>query len=206
MAEQESVKPQRRKRILVNTYFQLKWAAYFVLIALVTTVIVGAAIYFITQGTANFLIAHGLHRSPDIFAYIGNQRALIYGSLAVIFLFLAVILFVAGVFLTHRVAGPLYALNRKMLEMAQGNYENTLRFRKKDEFRFLASSYNGLVSAVRKTVNKDLEYIARLETLLAGKGVPADVAARAKEELSHYRQEKEVDLTRLSSSPPAGAS
>ncbi len=67
-----------------------------------------------------------------------------------------VLLFLVAVFLSHRIAGPLYKLNQVFLEAARtGKMKSPIRFRSSDHFQELAESYNAMVAAVQKSSPSD---------------------------------------------------
>ncbi|MBI2711462.1 MAG: methyl-accepting chemotaxis protein [Bdellovibrio sp.] len=64
----------------------------------------------------------------------------------VVFLSMA---FIISIFLSHRVAGPLYKLDRYFREARDGNIEQKLFFRKNDYFKELPDHYNDMMDAIR---------------------------------------------------------
>ena len=64
-------------------------------------------------------------------------------------LFLGITLLIS-IFVSHRIAGPLYKLNRYLKEAATGNLQGDLQFRKSDHFKELAESYNEMVNHVQE--------------------------------------------------------
>ena len=65
-------------------------------------------------------------------------------------LFLAIVASLS-VFLSHRIAGPLFKLSKFMNEARNGRLE-TLYFRKSDHFHDLADDYNRLMESIKDTV------------------------------------------------------
>lgn len=49
---------------------------------------------------------------------------------------------IVSIFLTHRVAGPLYRFERTLEEMKKGNFTSEIRLRSKDEAKELAEMFN----------------------------------------------------------------
>jgi signal peptidase II len=67
-----------------------------------------------------------------------------------IFLTFAIILFALGKYLSHRIAGPLYAFEKALKEILDGDTEKVLKLRAADEFKHLEN----LTNQVRKKVQK----------------------------------------------------
>ena len=59
-----------------------------------------------------------------------------------------------GVILSHRIAGPLYRLNRHMLRVAKGDEMGEVSFRKGDFFIELSDSYNAQYKALKSGVRE----------------------------------------------------
>jgi methyl-accepting chemotaxis protein len=62
-------------------------------------------------------------------------------------------------FISHRIAGPLYRLEADIAEVNNGNLKVEIHVRKKDELQVLAKSLNQMLKTIRNTVveiNKEL--------------------------------------------------
>ena len=84
---------------------------------------------------------------------------------AVILLFGAV-----SIFITHKIAGPLYRLKKSISEITEGNLDVKVKLRKGDDLKDLAEHFNMLAEELRTFVNTvrvdyDLlsEYISEIE-------------------------------------------
>jgi len=78
----------------------------------------------------------------------------------------SIIFSVIGIFLSHRVAGPLFRLKKHMSFVRNGNYSHEIKFRKKDQLHDMADSFNEMVMSldIRKEIG--ILYIERLERIL----------------------------------------
>ena len=57
--------------------------------------------------------------------------------------------FMITIFVSHRIAGPLYKLGRFFKDASAGNLREELRFRKHDHFKNLADEYNQMINGLR---------------------------------------------------------
>ena len=133
-----------RKRVnyLVNTKFQLKFAVKFALITTLLSAFVGFQLYaivwpvlsrFVPEETMSFVI-------QQIF------------SRALIFLALAIIMIIAfSIVISHRVAGPIFSMQRTMKKVLKGETVEFIRLRKNDEFQGFAKDLNGIITIIQKT-------------------------------------------------------
>lgn len=63
-----------------------------------------------------------------------------------------VIMSCTSVFITHKMAGPVYRLKRILAEVSRGNLDITIRLRKKDDLKDLAEGINLVIDDFRGTV------------------------------------------------------
>ena len=60
-----------------------------------------------------------------------------------------VILGAASIYVTHRIAGPVFRFKRDLLEVCAGNLDISFRLRKGDDLKDLAESLNMVISELR---------------------------------------------------------
>lgn len=80
--------------------------------------------------------------------------------------FSVVVFAVVGIFLSHKIAGPLYRLKRIMLEIGKGTLPRELRFRKGDHMHDMADALNEMVTGLRDKDRQTRETIERMESLI----------------------------------------
>jgi hypothetical protein len=68
-----------------------------------------------------------------------------HGPFLLVLAFLLPVFVVDTIKLSHRFAGPVYALRRAMREIAQGGKPRRLKFRKRDFWHGLADEYNAVL-------------------------------------------------------------
>ncbi len=77
-------------------------------------------------------------------------------SPAVIVLGITVVFFVSWrmLILSHRLAGPIYRLEKDLQDIAKGNFSVRINFRKKDELKSIAEGINRILDEIEKRVEK----------------------------------------------------
>jgi methyl-accepting chemotaxis protein len=79
--------------------------------------------------------------------------------------------FMLSLFMSHRIAGPIYKLRKNFDEFARGGFDRKLYFRKKDYFPELADDFNLMTQAIREREIRENEILAtaatRIEAALA---------------------------------------
>lgn len=142
-------KRQGRRNFLINPRFQLPYMGIMVATAMVTIgILYGANVYFFND-FADMGRSIGLPADHVFFQFLDEQHRtlnVIFGAFgAVAFCAMCLI----GMFVSHRVAGPLHRLNRHMKDVASGGTDQDVTFRKGDFFPELAESMNGVMRRVR---------------------------------------------------------
>ncbi|MBI2026770.1 MAG: hypothetical protein HYS98_03040 [Deltaproteobacteria bacterium] len=151
---------QTRKKFLIHHKFQLKYSLGFASIVALTAVLFGYLAQNSIEKTLMGAIRTGAVDSPVISSLFEGQAAWISIHIFMLLSLLCLVLVILGVLATHRIAGPLFSLNRRMQETALGKYfEKPLQFRKTDEFQELAKSYNKLMSSLQSKRKQELQFV-----------------------------------------------
>jgi len=146
----------RRTKYLIAKGFQLRFAILLAGIGVTVSAIVGLVLYVVLARTQEMLVGTGIVMSPQVVDFLTAQRGLYVNSLLGVFFGVTLLLLVFGIFVSHRLAGPIFALSRKMNELAHGNFNAILTLRKGDELQDLKEQYNTLVHALRNQVQSEL--------------------------------------------------
>lgn len=57
--------------------------------------------------------------------------------------------------LSHRLAGPIYRLEKDLQDIARGNFSMRIKFRKKDELKSIAEGINKILDEIEKRLKKN---------------------------------------------------
>ena len=92
----------------------------------------------------------GLTRDNPYFDFLHEQKS----ALSILYFTVSGLVFVVmmglGILYSHRIAGPLYQLDRKMRRIASGEEPSPLQFRRRDQFVELAESFNAMLVKLRE--------------------------------------------------------
>ena len=117
-----------------------------VLIATLLTTVVNH--YFLLSSIVDFTMEYG--RGPTgMELLLASVKPLII-IMPIVFVVLAVMV----IFISHRIAGPLYRLKQFMEKIENGDYSVTLKFRKNDAIHDVADSFNRMVAGIRHKFEK----------------------------------------------------
>ncbi len=94
--------------------------------------------------------------------------------------------FFCAIFFPQRVAGPIYRIERGLLEIAKGDFTHVFRLRKGDRFQTLADAANQAVDRVRQELREVEEGLGEAEEAMK-KGDPQRAMERISELRRHLR-------------------
>src|SRR3989344_5612387 len=125
-----------RRKFFIDPSFQGKLLLGIAFAALLSVVLL-AVDYYVTFGRNSVT---GPWDPEMIWLFTKSQRPLIIQL--VIFVF---VLCIVTIVLSHRVAGPIYSLERSIRIIQSGNLAHRARFRKRDELSHLRDAFNAMM-------------------------------------------------------------
>lgn len=143
----------RRRRYFIDRSYQSKYVALLVVFIVALGV---AGILILLVGGASTAV-------PEAKATMTNA---IIAMLMVILVFVAFTIWY-GIRFSHRVVGPIYAFNRHLVWLKEGNYTRDVNLRDKDEFKKLAAAFNNMQASLRDRVRENIDAATRVETGLS---------------------------------------
>lgn len=143
----------QRKIYLINPNFQLRVTSYFILLAIINILVCYACVYYFFDIFQSKGVEIGLPKNHVFFMFIEDQMMQMNSVFLVMATLTAVILLIAGVLISHRIAGPMYRLNQDLRLMADNKELRSLKFRKKDFFQEIPESFNLVVESFKEKKN-----------------------------------------------------
>mgnify|MGYP001607264839 CR=1 FL=1 len=145
----------RRRVLLVNRKFQFRFTFYICSWLFILSLSYPVIIYNLFDFFIKFL---KLGPGPDAVQILENTQGEILWLLVALHLVFLAVTFLICLFLSHRIAGPLFNLQRRMQDVKEGRLSSDLQFRKSDHFPELAIAYNEMVQGIqgRTQGNSDL--------------------------------------------------
>lgn len=145
----------RRRVYLIKTGLQLRYMGIIVTTMLMVAFGIGWMIYYTSWNRISNTPDLTIDKLATIFDEV-NSILLRY-----IPLFILVIASLS-IFVSHKIAGPVYRLERTTRLIASGDLTHSVKLRHGDELKDLQDAFNKMSASLRKMVAKDREVIARL--------------------------------------------
>lgn len=135
----------RKKRVhyLINKRMQLAFTARFLVVTVLFALFVGFLAYVTMWPVTSAFVPKGL---IDLVKHQILVRTVLFSIPAV------AVIIAFGIVVSHRIAGPLYRIERTIDEVVRGEDVALIRLRKKDEqeLKNLAERINKLIGAVKE--------------------------------------------------------
>lgn len=146
----------RRSIILIDKPFQLRFCIYVCLWLLAICFIYPLIFSNLFEYFIRYLAADP--NGPEVAAIIKTRQDVM--SLLVLseVVFIAMT-FLICLFISHRIAGPIYKLRKTFHEFAEGKFRSNLKFRHKDYFSDLATDFNEMTRVINEKQDRETEVI-----------------------------------------------
>jgi len=183
----------RRRQYIIKKGLQFRYIGLVFGLALIASLVTGWTVF-----------ATGWHFLGEKLASVYPQGRLIYvlraTNLALLrnLLFISPLIFILGLLFSHRIAGPVYRIEKTLGDISKGNLGLKIRLREGDELVDLAYMINNLVEKFNETIIFDKDLIIKIEKDLEevkklASGQPCDCAKLAP--LLNSLQEKSKELS-----------
>lgn len=133
---------EKRKKFLVNPNFQLRFIGWMAGVALIVILIFYSAHLYFFRSYMNQGKAAGLPPHHIFFTFLSDQYRSMNWIIAITSVTVFIMIFFAGLILSHRIAGPLNRFSEHMDNCWKDKKLSKVRFRSEDYFQELAEAYN----------------------------------------------------------------
>ncbi|MCX5680524.1 MAG: hypothetical protein NTZ95_07805 [Candidatus Omnitrophica bacterium] len=187
----------KRTQYWVSGRFQGKYVGLILLLTFLTAALCSYVVYYTSMVSFGEKLAN-IYPQGRLVSAVNIINIRIIMSVLLISPLVALI----GVYLSHKIAGPILRMERFMNDMASGNFTGKLVLRKGDELLMLADGINRLMESIKTTMINEKSGLERLEKELSNLKVMAiskhpdinaisDLASRMDSEIISLR--KEID-------------
>jgi hypothetical protein len=184
-----------RRTFLVDRSFQLKYSFILGAVGALIGVICALTMYLVRRR----LLAD-ISLPPALVAELTSVNVHVTWVVLVVAVLCGIALGVFGILLTHRIAGPIYALTHSVAALARGRYPLVRPIRRSDELKDFFELFRKSIESLRA---REVEEIFRIEELIlelsAIKGVAVEKAVKS---LRTLKQTKSASIGHLGAADP----
>jgi len=153
--------PQNRRRnYFIKKRFQTRFILKFCLLITLSCFLMGVLVYLLSAKTTTTSF-------EDLRLVVKSTADFILPALALSSLVAIIIISLASVgavlFVSHRIAGPLYRFEKSIEQISNGDLTTDTHLREKDEIKILADGLNEMVEKMRESITASQRGIAELE-------------------------------------------
>ncbi len=141
------IQRRQRFRFVIEKDFQYRFTIRMCTIAGFIFLCAGGLLLYIVSLNYEMLIQESLLQMPEMVSQLRREFKFLTLAMVACFIFMVCLLFALGLALTQRVAGPLFALQRKLQDFSEGKHNVRLKLRRDDEFHSLEESFNAAMES-----------------------------------------------------------
>ncbi len=189
---------RKLRNYLLDAGLQVRYTAFIVGIAVFLTAVLGYKIYEAVRDTSKVIFMTGLV-DPSMSSELqdqfrANDRIVLFGIIG-FGLLLVMSMFAVGIWITHKVAGPLYSIGRVCAKVRDNQFPSNLRnLRKGDELQEFFSNFREMYEALRQRVGSDAQVLGNAISALEGQNPRSPQADEVLAELRELKRSKEQSL------------
>lgn len=152
----------RRRHYLISKKFQLKYVGLILALIFLTAALCSYVVYY----TAMLMMGEKLANVYPQGRLVSIVNAVNFRILLSVILITPLIA-VIGIFLSHRIAGPLFRIERFLNDMTQGDLSSILTLRRNDELHTLADSINNMTGSLKRNIANQKLCVEKIKSEVA---------------------------------------
>ena len=151
----------RRKNYYVKEDFQRNFIIKFCLLVIIGTVISGALVYFMSQNTVTTVFENSRLKIKSTADFI---LPAVFLSSAVVIVLVGFATIVVTLYASHKIAGPLYRIEKDLEKVASGDFEVKFNLRKNDQLQALATRIDRVIAMLGQQMQEVKQLVSDLES------------------------------------------
>ena len=152
-------KHQRRTKYFIHKRFQLQYLGLFLVLSIFIMVMASATVYISTYDVLKEKL-ESVYPQSELRPIIRQTNWVLFRNL----ILLIPIIAVGSVYLSHKIAGPLYRIEKSIEQIAKGDLDLKVKLRQGDEFKEIAHALNHMTEKLKGMRMRDLAVIEDIKT------------------------------------------
>ncbi|MCX5665697.1 MAG: methyl-accepting chemotaxis protein [Candidatus Omnitrophica bacterium] len=153
----------KRTQYLIATKFQLKYVGLILLLVSLTAILCSYVIYYTMMLTMGDKLAN-VYPQGRLISIVD----MVNGRILLTMLLITPLVVIIGIYASHKIAGPIYRIEKFLNSMAGGDLSMSLTLRKNDELTSLATGINKVIESVKEAVKKERSAISSISMSMEG--------------------------------------
>lgn len=146
MADPNEFARNRRKNYFIDKSFQTKFILKFCLLVIAAGMLTMGILYYLSLRSTTVAIVNS---SVVVKSTADFILPILIQTVVVVSLLLGIAVIIVTLFVSHKIAGPLYRLKKSMQALGEGDFSE-INLRKMDQLQELAQEFNRMVGKLKE--------------------------------------------------------
>lgn len=146
----------RRTRYLIAAKFQLKYIGLILFLVFLVGTLCSYVVYYTMMLNLGDKLAN-VYPQGRLISIVRMVNFRMFLSLILI----APLVVTIGIFASHKIAGPIYRIEKFLNNMAKGDYSSILTLRRNDELVSLVSGINRVLESLKETIEGEKTHLGK---------------------------------------------
>lgn len=136
----------KRRNYFIDKSFQAKFIFKFCLIVVIASLLLTALLFYFSQDSTTVAIENTrvtVKSTADFMLPVFIQ------TVAIVFAAAALTVLLLSLFVSHKIAGPLYRIRKEIDALGKGDFSRNFNLRRKDQLKDLATSLNQMCNSLK---------------------------------------------------------
>lgn len=151
----------KRRQYIIAPAFQLKYVGLILALVFLTALACSYFVYYTVMLVLGDKLAN-VYPQGRLVSIVNMVNLRILLSMV----FLIPLVFILGILASHKIAGPIYRIEKYLGSMTSGVLSEKLTLRKKDELVSLANGINLLADSVKTSIREEREHLEKSAALI----------------------------------------
>lgn len=152
----------KRNTYLINPRFQVRFSLYVCGLVFISSLIYPLTIYDLFTSFIDSVSP----TAPAAAAQLAEKRSDLIFVLALWQVGFSALVFIGCIFFSHKIAGPMFKLQKFLREKIEGSEHGKLFFRKGDYFHEIADDFNEAFETIEGDHREDLVYLSEVRSYI----------------------------------------
>ena len=137
----------KRRNYFIDPAFQANFILKFCLIVVVSSLVIGTAMFFLSQNSTTVAIENTRVVAKPTADFILPEMAVL---LLIVAVFSSLVVLILTLFVSHKISGPIYRIRKEIELLQNGDLTRKFNIRNSDQLQDLAGSLNEMTQILRK--------------------------------------------------------
>lgn len=151
MTETREVGINKRKTYFIEKSFQAKFITKFCMLVIAGVLLTMGILYFLSMRSTTVVIVNSevvVKTTADFLLPILIQ------TVVVVMILVSIATIMMTLFISHKIAGPLYRLKKAMRDLGEGDFSTEINLRKLDQLKDIAQEFNNMAGKLKEKLSR----------------------------------------------------